>query len=148
MNMKIFASGELLALVIWGCDKKEPVEPPREEEPKPSADFTFTQVSEDDPFTFRFDNASTNFVVSRWEFGDDSTSIEESPTHTFLKTGIFTVKLRTENSEKYWAQKEFVIRILPDSLVRLTASAAQPGYLNVGFNALMPLEQVRWYKVE
>ncbi len=148
MNMKILMSGALLALIIWGCDKKEVGETPKEEEPKPLADFSFTQVSEDDPFTFKFENTSENFVVSRWEFGDDSTSIEESPTHTFLKTGVFNVKLRTENNDKYWAQKEFVIQILPDSLVTLKTAVAQPGFLNVGFDALMPLAEVKWYKVE
>lgn len=148
MNKKMLISWALLALAIWGCGKKETVDPPKEEEPKPLADFSFTQVSEDDPFTFKFENTSQNFVVSRWEFGDDSTSVEESPTHTFLKTGVFNIKLRTENNEKYWAQKEFVIRILPDSLVTLKTAAAQPGFLNLGFDALMPLAAVKWYKVE
>jgi len=148
MNRKILLSWAFLALIIGGCGKKEPVEPPKEEEPKPLADFSFTQVSADDPFTFKFENNSQNFAVSRWEFGDDSTSIEESPTHTFLKTGVFNIKLRTENNDKYWAQKEFVIRILPDSLVTLKTTAAEPGFLNMGFDALMPLVEVKWYKVD
>lgn len=148
MNIKAVISWALLVLLIWGCNENEVVDPPKEEEPKPLADFSFSQVSEDDPFTFKFENTSENFVVSRWEFGDDSTSIEESPTHTFLKTGVFNVKLRTENNDKYWAQKEFVIQILPDSLVVLKTAAAQPGFLRVGFDALMPLAAVKWFKIE
>lgn len=112
------------------------------------ADFSFTQVSEDDPFTFKFENGSTNFAVSRWEFGDDSTSVEESPTHTFLTTGVFNVKLRAENNDKYWAQKEIIVKISADSLVQMNASSAQGGFLTLGFDALMPFEQVGWYKFE
>ncbi|MEC3881114.1 PKD domain-containing protein [Parapedobacter sp. 10938] len=145
MNTKIFIGWALLALIIWGCSDKEVIEPPKEEEPKPTADFSFGQVSEDDPFTFKFDNASTNFAVSRWEFGDDSTSINESPTHTFLKTGVFNVKLRTENNDGYWAQREVIINLPADSLLKLNASSGDPGFMSLSYNAVMPLQEVRWF---
>ena len=145
MSMKTLISWAFLALIVWGCSDKEVIEPPKAEEPKPTADFSFVQVSEDDPFTFKFDNASTNFAVSRWEFGDDSTSIVESPTHTFLKTGVFSVRLRTENNDNYWAQKEVIINLPADSLVKLTASAAEAGLINLSYDAVMPLEEARWF---
>jgi len=134
-----------MALILCGCSDEEVIEPPKEEEPKPTADFSFEQVSEDDPFTFRFNNASTNFAVSRWEFGDDSTSISESPTHTFLKTGVFNVKLRTENNDKYWAQKEVIINLPADSLLKFSASKGAPGFMNLSYDAVMPLQEVRWF---
>lgn len=146
MNTRFLIGWAFLALVSWGCGDEQVVEPPKEEEPKPTADFSFTQVSEDDPFTFKFENGSTNFAVSRWEFGDDSTSVEESPMHTFLRTGVFNVKLRTENNDKYWAQKEFIIRLDADSLLQLKTSSAETGFLNLGFQALMPLEKVEWFE--
>src|SRR5690606_26432643 len=145
MNTKILIGWAFLALIIWGCSDEDVIEPPKEEEPKPTADFSFGQVSEDDPFTFKFDNASTNFAVSRWEFGDDSTSINESPTHTFLKTGVFNVKLRTENNDGYWAQREVIINLPADSLLKLNASSGDPGFMSLSYNAVMPLQEVRWF---
>ena len=148
MIMKTVISWAFLALIVLGCSDKEVIEPPKEEEPKPTADFSFTQVSADDPFTFKFENKSSNFAVSRWEFGDDSTSVDESPTHTFLKTGVFNVKLRSENNDKYWAQKEVVLRLAADSLLTLKTSPAQPGFLTLGYEALMPLSNMIWIKLD
>lgn len=44
--------------------------------------------------TVRFQNFTTGHVVRYlWDFGDGSTSLEKSPTHTYLTEGIFSVKL-------------------------------------------------------
>lgn len=46
------------------------------------------------PLKVRFQNFSTGPLVRfLWDFGDGTTSIEKSPIHTFLKEGIYTVKL-------------------------------------------------------
>lgn len=46
------------------------------------------------PLTVTFQNFSTGPLVRYlWDFGDGSTSIEKSPTHTYIKEGIYTVKL-------------------------------------------------------
>lgn len=42
----------------------------------------------------RFQNFSTGPLIRYlWDFGDGTTSTEKSPTHTYLKEGIYTVKL-------------------------------------------------------
>jgi hypothetical protein len=42
----------------------------------------------------RFQNFSTGPTIRYlWDFGDGTTSVEKSPTHTYLKEGIYTVQL-------------------------------------------------------
>ena len=69
-------------LMVIAC-KKEPV-----------ADFSFpstTKVGE----SIQFTNSSTNSDSHSWDFGDGSTSTEESPSHTYEKPGDYTVTLKT-----------------------------------------------------
>lgn len=47
----------------------------------------------------RFQNFSTGHVVRYlWDFGDGGTSLEKSPTHTYLTEGVYTVKLNVVTS--------------------------------------------------
>lgn len=60
----------------------------------PKALFRATIIKGPPPLTVRFQNFSTGPVVrSLWDFGDGSTSIEKSPTHTYINEGIYTVQL-------------------------------------------------------
>lgn len=46
------------------------------------------------PLKVRFQNFSTGPTIRYlWDFGDGTTSVEQSPTHTYLKEGVYTVKL-------------------------------------------------------
>ena len=46
------------------------------------------------PLKVRFQNFSTGPLIRfLWDFGDGTTSIEKSPTHTYQKEGIYSVKL-------------------------------------------------------
>lgn len=50
------------------------------------------------PFTVKF----KNFTIGNnnkyfWDFGDNTTSIEESPEHTYIREGIFTIQLNVIN---------------------------------------------------
>ncbi len=67
----------------------------------PSVDATFTSdVSEGcNPLTVNFSNAETNSEVAwQWDFGDNNSSTEQNPTHTFTNTSTspvnYDVKLR------------------------------------------------------
>lgn len=62
--------------------------------PAPVASFTFTNSGQ----TVTFTNTSQNATNYTWHFGDDSTSNEVSPTHTYLITGNINVQLIAENS--------------------------------------------------
>ena len=57
--------------------------------PMPAAAFSF----ERNGFEVTFDNNSTNSTSFMWDFGDGSTSTEESPVHTYTDEGDFTVTL-------------------------------------------------------
>lgn len=142
---------KLLGIIFLGiilcvsCGKEEKDIEPEPEEPKPTASFSASQVADDDPFTFDFQNESTNFSVVRWEFGDDSSSVETSPIHTFLKTGTFTVLMRVENTAKYWAQREKIIEINADQLMEMDTHPTGSGTLDLAVNTDVKLSEVNWY---
>lgn len=82
----------LVFLFLWtACKKEKEVVEPSEIEAKPTASFEYKIIDEKDPFTYQFENHSKNWEDSRWSFGDDSTSSESSPAHTFLNTGDFKI---------------------------------------------------------
>lgn len=124
--------------------KDEEVVPEKPEAPKPTADFTFEQVDDNDPFTYSFASNSTNYEEIRWEFGDDSVSAEEAPTHTFVLSGEYRVLLRTTNTDGYWAEKELRIDINADSVVNFTATPVAGGGLKFELVADIETESLLW----
>ncbi len=62
--------------------------------PNPVSAFTFTPI---DDSTFTFQNNSTNADDYLWSFGDETTSVEENPTHVFHDSGDFVVSLTSTN---------------------------------------------------
>lgn len=60
--------------------------------PKPI--FRASAVSGSSPLEVRFQNFSYgNPIRYLWDFGDGTQSVEDSPTHTYLSEGTYTVKL-------------------------------------------------------
>ncbi|GGG91343.1 hypothetical protein GCM10007415_27410 [Parapedobacter pyrenivorans] len=141
------ALGLLLAtpLVFFAC-KEEPAPTPEPELPKPSAMFTFEQPDEGDPFTYSFTNGGANYSLVRWEFGDDSVSLNDSDAHTFLRTGDFRVTLRTENEQGFWAESETMISIHPDSLIEVATAPQPDGSLDLSVSSDIAIDSVFWYK--
>ncbi len=68
--------------------------------PLPVADFSPYPTSTDilNP-EIHFNNSSTGASEWAWNFGDDSTSVLENPTHWYGDTGIYTVWLWVETTE-------------------------------------------------
>lgn len=62
----------------------------------PSAGFSSAQSSTN-YLSYTFTNSSTNATSYEWDFGDGSTSTEESPTHVYATHKIYTVKLTAKN---------------------------------------------------
>jgi PKD repeat protein/photosystem II stability/assembly factor-like uncharacterized protein len=52
------------------------------------------------PATFIFNNTSKGVTQTFWDFGDNTTSTQYSPTHTYSSAGIYTIKLKTCNNVK------------------------------------------------
>ncbi len=66
----------------------------------PSANFS-NNVTKDYVFTsvpVQFTDSSKNATKWNWDFGDGSNSTQKSPTHTYSKSGIYTVSLTVSNS--------------------------------------------------
>lgn len=57
--------------------------------PAPIAEYSF----EKDGLTVNFTNASENAVSYKWEFGNNYSSTDESPSHTYTAPGTYTVIL-------------------------------------------------------
>jgi len=62
--------------------------------PTPVADFSANRTEGYAPLAVLFQDHSTGEVSGMlWEFGDNVTSFESSPVHTYLRAGIYTVSL-------------------------------------------------------
>jgi hypothetical protein len=56
----------------------------------PKAQFTFTSAANN---SIRFNNQSTNATAYVWDFGDGNTSTSTNPTHSYTRSGTYTVRL-------------------------------------------------------
>ena len=94
----------IFAAILYGCEKL------------PTVDFTFDPLEITVYDTVTFTNASTDADSYTWDFGDGTTSTDASPTHIFMASGNFTVKLvaSNEDGEKETSQS-FTVNGLPES---------------------------------
>lgn len=135
-----------LLFVLFIACKDDPVATPEPEEPKPLAQFDYEQIDPSDPFSYTFTNKGSNYSLVRWEFGDDSVSLDASTSHTFKRTGDFRVTLRTENNQGFWAESEAMIKINPDSLIEVATVAQPDGSLELSVSSDFAIDSVFWYK--
>jgi predicted outer membrane repeat protein len=64
----------------------------------PVANFTANATKGTSSLTVKFTDTSSNNPTSwLWDFGDGTTSNEENPTHTYMKSGIYNVSLTATN---------------------------------------------------
>ena len=65
--------------------------------PQITADFTADTTNGETPLTVSFTDLSaaenTTITGWLWDFGDDSTSTEQNPTHVYETAGVYTVSL-------------------------------------------------------
>lgn len=147
MNIKYFFIIGLLLSGVTACsDKDDPIIDNEGLLAKPTAAFTYQTVDAKDPFTIKFVNSSTNYVEAQWSFADDSTSSTASPVHTFLNTGSYNVKMVVQNDEGYWAQREELIDILPEKLVKLVAKPSSDN-LQMSYDTPIEVESIQWLEM-
>lgn len=63
--------------------------------PQPNANFTFNSTCQDDQITFTDVSSSSDGSVNTWQydFGDNVTSIDQSPVHVYSGSGNFDITL-------------------------------------------------------
>lgn len=66
------------------------------------------------PFTVNFLDNSTNATAWSWNFGDNTTSNQQTPTHTYTTPGVYTVRLIGSNPD--------ACRVLDTSYVTITVT--------------------------
>lgn len=78
---------------FFSCTKDStPPAPPAPPPAAPVANFTYTGAGVA-PSTVTFTNTSTNATSYLWDFGNNATSVEASPTIKYTAGGVYTVKL-------------------------------------------------------
>ena len=119
--------GSLLAfslLVVIGCKKDDP-------EPSGTADaiasFQFA-ISTDNFLEVSFSNFSQNATSYTWDFGDNMTSTEESPTHTYAEAGEYTVTLTATGTTESIKTESFTLND-PNSQLALLAGATSKTWI-------------------
>jgi PKD repeat protein len=108
----------LLIVVLTVKCKKDKVEEvvPEVEEPKPTAGFTFVKPDTLKFLEYQFTGSSTNYKNLLWQFGDDSTSVETNPKHTYRFPGKYKVTLTTRNGQGYTAAKEVMLNVVDPTI--------------------------------
>lgn len=78
---------------------------------KPIAYFGYSKKG----LTIQFEDNSLNKPTAwAWDFGDENTSTEQNPTHTYLELGSYVVKLSVINPDGASEPFEFTIRLGSD----------------------------------
>jgi len=91
MKQKLSLLAMFFILIFTACDN---------DDFKGKACFTFTpdgEITVGDVVTFS--NCSSDAGYFLWSFGDNTTSIEENPTHTYNQPGTFTISLAAQDEE-------------------------------------------------
>lgn len=71
--------------LMWSCKK--------DEDPKPTANFSVQNDNCQAPCSLIFNNLSTNAISYVWDFGDGKLSTDENPIHEYVESGEYTVVL-------------------------------------------------------
>ncbi len=114
-------------VLIVGCKDDDPMNPTDEL----IASFQY-EVSASNWAEVTFSNFSTNATSYDWDFGDDNSSTEENPTHTYAAGGEYVVTLTATGSDGETATKTETLNIVdPDeALTFLAGTAGKTWYLN------------------
>ena len=106
-----FLAAAVFAVAMAACTKPatggNDNTPGGETAASPKADFDYAV----DGLKVTFTNKSTNATAYKWDFGDDETSKETSPEHTYAAGGSYSVKLTAANADGDVSSKEVRIDV-------------------------------------
>lgn len=95
MKKKIITLAITATVLFTQCSKESS---PAPAPTAPVADYAYTGANGPAPCTVQFLNASTNATSYNWDFGDNGISTAENPSHTFMNSGVYTVKLTAKGA--------------------------------------------------
>lgn len=116
---RLFSILSLLILIVITtvkCKKDAEEIVPVVDEPKPTAGFNFVKPDTLKFLEYQFTGNSTNYKSLLWQFGDDSTSVEVNPKHTYRFPGKYKVTLTTRNGQGYTAAKEVMLSVVDPTI--------------------------------
>ncbi len=92
MNHKNYLVALILTTTVFfnGCKKDDDSPEPT---PTPLAGFSYSGAGVPAPAIVTFTNSSTNATSYAWDFGDNGTSTDKDPQHTYTAGGVYTVQL-------------------------------------------------------
>ena len=112
----------------------------------PVAVFTANVTEGNAPLAVRFINQSAGNVTAwLWDFGDGTTSTEQSPTHLYTAAGAYTVSLNASNAYGYNISTPTTITVLEPLVANFTASTTTgPAPLVVQFSDVSAGNPTAW----
>lgn len=114
--MKKLAFITLSTLFVFSACKKEEIL-------EPEACFQPSRTEWVQNYALEFTNCSSNADTYFWDFGDQSTSIAESPSHIYSDTGTYTVVLQVETDDGKIDRTEHQVRIGDVSISKIKVLA-------------------------
>lgn len=139
---------------IFSCSKNVPLTVPDVTPINPLSDYTVTP-DPNDGFTFKFTSLAKNSIRSEWRFGDDTLSLDQNPSHTYLATGdpakkfTYTADLKTVSKTGDISHKYKDIVIKPDSILSMSAvTTSTANQLKFGVTAKAKIASTSWTFVD
>ena len=129
MKKLLFIS--VFTLLLYSCKKEEP------KPDAPTVDFTYSGAYTFAPAQVTFTSNVTGGDTYHWDFGDNATSTDANPTHTYTDGGVYTVTLKvTGEGGTTQAQKTIniddkptqaiITRITLNNMININPTTGQP----------------------
>lgn len=102
MKQRLFFACVSAALLLSSCA------------PKIAASFATPEQKIVAPATVKFTNTSVNAESYEWDFGDGGTSTEANPSHTYNRSGNYSVVLKAKKGNKTTVSKQMIQVTAPE----------------------------------
>ena len=90
----------------------------------PVAAFSTNVTEGDAPLTVAFTDDSTGAAIWSWDFGDNATSDQRNPTHTYVTAGTYTVTLTVTNTAGSDSATQTITVTVPVGNIAVTSAPA------------------------
>ena len=105
----------IILLILSGCRSQEEFESIVMEGEKPKAGFTYTSEG----MVLTFTNTSQHAETYYWDFGDGTSSAEQSPVHAYAAAGNYAISLKVNSAAGYSDKVENEPILIADNIVAI-----------------------------